>query len=178
MAMDSFMDMEKLNNKEREQVRAYIESLKRSKIKQGNEECIYWKRGCNNQICPMLKDKSKLIWYSDEDVCNNPDYKNELTVINQKKLKKKNAKGYFTYEMLNRNFIIKKGIEGIDPDVPSSIDLKGQKAVDKLYADREKAWFNSHLGLTYDQIKRKRITGMKNIEALKRHSEVKKNNAD
>ena len=42
MNLDSFIEMEKLDNKEIEQVKEYVESLKRSRQKQGNEECPYW----------------------------------------------------------------------------------------------------------------------------------------
>ena len=174
MNLDSFIEMEKLNNKEIEQVKEYVESLKRSAHKPENQKCTFWQRGCNNQICPMLKDNSRYIWYSEEDACNNPEYKDELTVINQKKIKKKKAEGYFNFEMLNRRFVVKKGIAGIDPDVPESVDLRGQKAVDNLYREREESWFNAHPEITDEQIEKRRITGMKNIEALKRYSEGKK----
>ena len=174
MNLDSFMEIEKLNNKEIEQVKEYVESLKRSRQKQENQKCTFWQRGCNNQICPMLKDNSRYIWYSEEDACNNPEYKDELTVINQKKIKKKKAEGYFNFEMLNRRFVVKKGIAGIDPDVPEAVDLRGQKAVDNLYREREESWFNAHPEITDEQIEKRRITGMKNIEALKRYSEGKK----
>ncbi len=170
MNLDSFIENENLDNDEVKKVKEYIESIKKSREKQGNEECIYWKRGCNNQLCPMLKDNSKSVWYSDEDLCSNPEYRDNIVVINQKKLKKKNAPGYFTYNMLNRNFIIKKGIEGIDPDVPDSIDSKGQKAVDKLYKDRGESWFKEHPELTEEQIEKKRIQG----ENLKKYMEGKK----
>ena len=174
MNLDSFIEMEKLNNREIEQVKEYVESLKRSRQKQENQKCTFWQRGCNNQICPMLKDNSRYIWYSEEDACNNPEYKDELTVINQKKIKKKKAEGYFNFEMLNRRFVVKKGIAGIDPDVPEAVELRGQKAVDNLYREREESWFNAHPEITDEQIEKRRITGMKNIEALKRYSEGKK----
>jgi hypothetical protein len=57
-------------------------------------------------------------------------------VITQKKLTKKNASGYFTYAMLDRDMIIKKGVKGIDPDVPESVERKGQHAVEALYTER------------------------------------------
>ena len=171
MNLDSFIEMEKLNSNEVEQVKKYVESLKRSRHEQENEKCTFYQRGCNNQICPMVKDNSRYIWYSEEDTCNNPEYKDDLTVINQKKLKKKNAQGYFNFEMLNMRFVIKKGIEGIDPDVPEAVDLRGQKAVDQLYKDREEAWFNAHREMTQEQIDRRRLSAKKGTEALKRYRE-------
>ena len=171
MNLDSFMEMEKLNNKEIEQVKEYVESLKRSRQKQENQKCTFWQRGCNNQICPMLKDNSRYIWYSEEDTCNNPEYKDELTVINQKKIKKKKAEGYFNFEMLNRRFVVKKGIAGIEPGVPEAVGLRGQKAVDNLYREREESWFNAHPEITDEQIEKKRISAMKGTEALKKYRE-------
>ena len=47
MNLDSFIEMEKLNSKEVEQVKEYVESLKRSRHKQENEKCTFWQRGCN-----------------------------------------------------------------------------------------------------------------------------------
>ena len=102
MNLDSFIESEELNDKEAKQVKEYVESLKRLNEKQGNEECPYWKRGCNNQLCPMLKDNSKYIWYSDEDPCNNPEYRDNIIAINQKKLKKKNAPGSFSFQSVYR----------------------------------------------------------------------------
>jgi len=172
MNLDSFFKFENLSNDEIEKVKDYIKEIKKSEEKQGNEECIYWKKGCNNQVCPMLKDHG--IWYSDEDVCNNPEYRDNIVVINQKKLKKKNAPGYFTYDMLNRDFCIKKGITGIDPDVPDSVDAKGQKAVDNLYKEREESWFKQHPEITKEQKERNKKLELKRIEVLKKYRKVKK----
>ena len=60
MNLDSFIESEELNDKEVKKVKEYIESLKKSKEKQGNEECPYWKRGCNDQICPMLNSHPEI----------------------------------------------------------------------------------------------------------------------
>ena len=83
----------------------------------------------------------------------------------------KKAQGYFTYEMLNRRIIIRNGIAGIDPDVSEAVDLRGQKAVDNLYRDREESWFNAHPEITDEQIEKKRISAMKGTEALKKYRE-------
>lgn len=174
MNLDSFIEIEELNEKEIKQVKEFVLSIKKSAKKQGNEECPLWQKGCNNQVCPMIKDNSG-IWYSDEDVCNNPEYSNNLLVINQKKLKRKKAPGYFYFNMLNRKFIVGSGISGIDPDVPDSVDARGQKAVDKLYKDREEAWFNAHPELTEEQIKKMREHGKKNSVTLQKYRDEKNN---
>ena len=41
MNLDSFIEMEKLNNKEIEQVKEYVESLKRSAHKPENQKCTF-----------------------------------------------------------------------------------------------------------------------------------------
>jgi hypothetical protein len=176
MNLDSFIENENLNKDEIEKVKEYVGSLKRSMHKQGNEECVFWKRGCNNQICPMTKKCG--IWYSDEDVCNNSEYKDNIVVMNQKKLKKKKAPGYFTFEMLNRNFIVRGGITGIDPDIPDAVDSRGQKAVDKLYKEREEAWFMAHPEISKEENEKNKKLALKGSEALKRYREGKVNEND
>lgn len=76
---------------------------------------------CNAPLCPM--DPSSLdncVWYANEDICSNPSFKNELWIQNQKKISKayrlKPFTGYFTHRMLERKFIVRRGIKGIDPD--------------------------------------------------------------
>jgi hypothetical protein len=56
-----------------------------------------------------------------------------------KKLKRKAAQGYFTLEMLNRDFIVRKGTEGIDPDLPDTV-----KDPIREYRRREEAWLGKH----------------------------------
>ena len=141
------------------------------------QQCSMWKE-CNDMICPMDQGKEKRIWYAEkgfeEDVCNNPEYRNNFAVRNQKKLKRFNPSGYFTYQMLNRDIIIRKGITGIDPDVPETVYDRGQKTIDKLYEDREQSWIAEHSGFTAEQKQQARERGMKNIEALKPYHFKKK----
>ena len=64
MNLDSFIEMEKLNSKEIEQVKEYVESLKRPRHKQENEKCTFWQRGKKqdpysedlSRICPHVQD--------------------------------------------------------------------------------------------------------------------------
>ena len=51
------------------------------------------------------------------------------------------------------------------------MDLRGQKAVDNLYREREESWYNAHPGITDEQIEKKRISAIKGTEALKKYRE-------
>ena len=128
-------------------------------------KCPYYDR-CENQICPMDPLRHRRIWYADESQCLNPEYKNDRAVMAQKKLAKKKPPGYFTYGMLNRDIVIRKGITGIEPDIPESVDRKGQNAIDSLYAERERAWIATHPEITPEQREKMRIHGLKGAEVL------------
>ncbi|MGC8618673.1 MAG: hypothetical protein ACP5UZ_08085 [Thermoplasmata archaeon] len=77
------------------------------------------------------------VWYSEGEICKNPEFK--VITRSMKKLKRKVAQGYFTLDMLNRDFIVRKGMEGIDPDLPDTV-----KDPLKEYERREKAWLGKH----------------------------------
>ena len=131
-------------------------------------KCPYYDR-CENQICPMDSLKHKPIWYADEGLCLNPEYKNDRSVVAQKKLAKKKPSGYFTYGMLNRDIVIRRGITGIEPDIRESEERKGQNAIDSLYAERERAWITDHPEITPEQREKLRANSIKGLEAIRRH---------
>ncbi|MEM3290802.1 MAG: hypothetical protein QW046_04725 [Candidatus Micrarchaeaceae archaeon] len=66
-----------------------------------------------------------------------------------KRLKKKQAKGFFTLKMLNRNFISRKGIKGLSPDLPNFV-----KDPEKEYQRREEIWLNKHPEISKAERKR------------------------
>ncbi len=109
------------------------------------EECPYW-NGCNAPMCPLLSEEElkKVIWYPDEDICKRKDFQKLLWIRNQKKIKKraKDVDHYFTFDMLNRDMRISKGIHGLDPDK----DEKAQK----------KKWMSMHKEITEEDRKRMR----------------------
>ena len=74
---------------------------------------------CSAPICPMFTGFKEAIWYADEEICQNRElFPDKLLVDNQNKIKRRDRskETYYTYDMLNRAFIIKGGITGIDPD--------------------------------------------------------------
>lgn len=158
-----------LNEQQREQVKRFVANLKEQE-QRPFESCPFYER-CESQICPMDPSKAERTWYTDEGPCLNPDYRNEQSIINQKKLTKKQASGYFTFEMLNRDIIIRKGIQGIDPDVPESVDRRGQSAVDSYYREKELSWLSDHPQLTEEQREKMKLKAAKGIEALNRYRE-------
>ena len=156
-----------LDKKDIELVKKYARSLAKAKQGPENASCPLYEKGCNNMLCPMLSEPG--IWYSEEDVCLNPGYKDNLVVINQKKLKKKHPEGYFTREMLSKRFVIKSGISGIDPDVPPSVDARGKAAVDRLYIEREKQWNEAHQQISQTTLERQKTLGVKLANNLRKN---------
>ena len=80
-----------------------------------------WKRfdTCSAPLCPLDEKSLKYgIWYPDEEICSLRAFGNLPWIKTQKKIVKVGARvdRYFNLKMLERNCIIKKGIEGLDPD--------------------------------------------------------------
>ena len=80
-----------------------------------------------------------------------------------KKLKKKGALGYFTLETLNRDFIVRKGTEGMDPDLPDSV-----KDPWKEYQEREKTWLRRHPEISRERKEKMRELGLKSIASIQK----------
>jgi len=83
------------------------------------EQCPFF-NSCNAPICPLDENKEKVIWYSDEAICKNRDFSDLDFIKTQKKISKLNKKyeviGFFTFKMLNRSLIVKKGLEGLNEE--------------------------------------------------------------
>ncbi|MBW1711517.1 MAG: hypothetical protein JRJ73_16950 [Deltaproteobacteria bacterium] len=83
-----------------------------------NTECKRYDT-CNAPLCPFDDQSLKHgIWYPDEEICGMRTHATLPWIQNQKKLVKKTGRAdrYFNHQMLERNCIIRKGIEGLDPD--------------------------------------------------------------
>jgi len=82
---------------------------------------------CNAPLCPLDEQSLKHgIWYPDEEVCPVRAYTNLPWIQSQKKLVKKTGRAgrYFTPQMLERNCVIRRGIEGLDADQAEDYELK------------------------------------------------------
>ena len=82
---------------------------------------------CSVPLCPM--DDQSLrngIWYPDEQICRNQACRSLTWIKNQKKIAKKAGAmdRYFTLKMLDRNIVIRKGVEGLDPDHDEAYQLR------------------------------------------------------
>jgi len=88
------------------------------------KECSKYET-CSALICP-LNFSEIYIWHPDEEICKNKDYSNLDWIKNQKKIAKKtkDVTKYFTFQMLNRNYRITKGIIGLDPEKDEGPQLK------------------------------------------------------
>lgn len=81
-------------------------------------DCRYFDK-CSAPLCPRDAGMASRPWFPDEEICRARKETSGLKWIdNQRKIqrKAKSVDKYFTLEMLDRDCIIRAGIEGIDPD--------------------------------------------------------------
>ena len=114
---------------------------------------------CECPLCPLDQDNN--VWYSEDDICKNPQF--EVITNSMKKLKRKAAQGYFTLEMLNKDFIVRKGTEGIDPDLPDPV-----RDPWKEYRRREKAWLGKHHEISRERREAMKALGLKSIQSIQK----------
>lgn len=91
-----------------------------------NPECKRYET-CDVPLCPLDEQSLKHgIWYPDEDICNSRTSGNFPWIKAQRKIAKKAARTdrYFNLQMLERNCIVRKGIEGLDPDQAEEYQLE------------------------------------------------------
>lgn len=82
---------------------------------------------CNAPLCPLDEQSLKhSIWYPDEEICRAKAFGALPWIKAQRKIAKRASRmdRYFTLQMLERNCIIRKGIEGLDPDQAEEYQLK------------------------------------------------------
>ena len=122
------------------------------------ESCILFEN-CECSLCHLDQDNN--VWYSEDEICKSPD----LHIIgnSMKKLKKKAAQGYFTLQMLNRDFIVRKGTEGTDPDLPDSV-----KDPLEEYQRRAKTWLRKHPEISRERREAMRALGLKSIQSIQK----------
>ncbi len=112
------------------------------------ENCKFF-ANCSASMCPLDLSFKNKIWLSreteTEEICRNPDFSNMQFIITQRKIKKVLKKNnrerddYFTYEMLDRDIIVKSGIRGIPLDPPDTV-----KNSEKWYKSKERRWIINH----------------------------------
>ncbi|MEM3859370.1 MAG: hypothetical protein QW478_08180 [Candidatus Micrarchaeaceae archaeon] len=102
-------------------------------------------------LCP-IEDNPVSVWYSEDEICKNPKF--QVVTNSMRKLKKKQTEGFFTLRMLNRNFIIRRGTRGLDPDLPETV-----RDPLREYMRREEKWILKHpekKQLSLEELERRR----------------------
>jgi len=124
------------------------------------QDCKYF-HTCSASLCPLDPDVSLKIWLPEEsdteEICRNTEFAGLQFVITQKKIRralrnrKQERNDYFTYEMLNRNFIVRPGIRGAPSDPPENV--KDSMA---WYVKKENIWLTKHpeIKLSKDDIEK------------------------
>ncbi len=81
---------------------------------------------CLAPLCPLDQSSLKGIWYPDEEICRSRSQGGRPWIRAQRRLAKVagSGAGYFTLEMLSRLVVIRKGITGLDPDLPEEAQLR------------------------------------------------------
>jgi hypothetical protein len=123
------------------------------------EKCSYFER-CDAPICPMDPSKERAVWYPDEEICKNREFKDMDLIITQKKIAKINKRhevqGLFTFSMLNRTLIVRKGISGLSED----------QDLDEI-AKSERIWIQKHKGIS-NEFKARMSEHMKKVRNMER----------
>ncbi len=81
---------------------------------------------CLAPLCPMDPVSLKGIWYPDEEICRSRSQGGQPWIRAQRRIAKVagHGAGYFTFEMLSRLVLIRKGITGLDPDLAEEAQLR------------------------------------------------------
>ena len=116
-------------------------------------------QNCECPVCPL--DQENIVWYSENEICKNPD----LHIISNtmKKLRRKAARVYFTLQMLNRDFIVRKGTEGADPALPDSVKDPWEE-----HRKNEKLWLKKHPEISKERKEKMRELGLKSIQSIQK----------
>ena len=124
------------------------------------KECRYF-NDCSAQFCPLAMNENAK-WLPDDEICRRSDFSSNLIIQNQRKIRKRSREPwkYFTYKMLDREFVIKTGIEGIDGDIPEAMATREGAA--KLYREREAEWFRKHRAIS-DKRKEQQVKRGQNL---------------
>ena len=81
---------------------------------------------CSAPFCPLDGEINKRLWFSDEQICGTRWAQALSWIQAQKKIKKRarDTLRYFTLTMLSQNCRLKKGITGLNPDMPVETERK------------------------------------------------------
>jgi len=118
-------------------------------------KCKYYDK-CNAPICPLDRDSIENgIWYSQEPICKNPEFSDNIVIRNMKTISKidKSGETWYNYEMLNNELNFNGAIKGFSPD---SIDKESiQKWIRKYTIKKtiSKVEYNTNVASTIYEIR-------------------------
>ena len=137
----------------------------------GPESCKFFD-SCSASLCPLDPRVKEMQWCPEENdsdgICKNREFAGLQFIRTQKRIaratrnKRRERDDYFSFEMLNRNIVVKSGIWGI-PDPPDTI-----KNPMRWYSDKERKWRLNHpekKRLSSEEIERRRLR-MKSIRKM------------
>jgi len=112
-------------------------------------QCKFYNK-CSAPICPFFSDIESAVWYPDEEICRNPDFKDAQWRKTQLKIGRKtnDTDTFYTFKMLNRNIIVTKAIKGLKPDSEN-------------WQEREKNWLKHHKHHEKKQLSQRVIDNLK-----------------
>ena len=98
-----------------------VKMLDESELYEKRKECRHF-NDCSAPFCPVAMNTGA-VWLSEDEICSRHDFKDSIIIRNQSKIKRKSGdpSKYFNYKMLSMEFVIRKGILGIEPAVPESL---------------------------------------------------------
>ena len=115
--------------------------------KEGPEGCKFFD-SCSANLCPLDPRLKEMLWCPEENdsdgICKNREFAGLQFIRTQKRIaratrnKRRERDDYFSFRMLNRNIVVRSGIEGI-PDPPDTI-----KNPMRWYSDKERKWILNH----------------------------------
>ena len=137
----------------------------------GPESCKFFE-SCSANLCPLDPRLKEMLWCPEENeldsICKNREFSGLQFTRTQKRIarstrnRRREREDYFFFEMLNRNIVVRSGIEGI-PDPPDSI-----RDYEKWYSAKERKWILNHpekKQLSGEEIERRRLR-MKSIRKM------------
>lgn len=120
--------------------------------------CSFFER-CSAPICPLDPDYKERIWYQNEEICQNREFKKLQFIKTQKRIRKYSKKfdisGVFTFSMLDRRIKIGKGFQGINDELNF-----------KSFKSSESAWIKHHKGID-DKLKVELLNKLTNSSKIK-----------
>ena len=145
------------------------------------KDCKYFNE-CSANLCPLDPELKLRIWCPEEngpdEICKNREFAGLQFIRTQRKIARatrnrtEERDDYFTFEMLNRDIVVRSGVQGI-PDPPDTV-----KDPEKWYSEKERKWIEGHheISRTRSDILRQR--GKRLAESRKLIQKVASDNAN